>query len=219
MGARTERGEKLMAKEKPGMMVYFEVADSIRGIPYEEKGRLFEAMLDYARYGVLPTFDGFPVINALWCMVRSGLDADDKRYRKTAHDRLIKGWTNAFKNFYAPQNGIDPDDKAALQKYLAEREREEYNNGNPQISADNNSKPQISNITSNASTTSNASITSNGSPNVSINPNRGIMPKEQKVTGCAGNGTQASKTEETKTQEMKFEDMRQEKLSLLDGYK
>lgn len=43
---------------KPGVMFYFDVRPCIRRLDVEDKGRLFEAILDYGELGVAPDFDG-----------------------------------------------------------------------------------------------------------------------------------------------------------------
>lgn len=67
--------------ERPGIMLYFDMAEPLKGLGYEEKGRLLEAILDYGQFGVDPKFDGFLTI--AWGFIRPKLDADAMRYRKT----------------------------------------------------------------------------------------------------------------------------------------
>jgi hypothetical protein len=66
--------------ERPGIMVYFDMAEPLKVLGYEEKGRLLDAMLDYGQFGVVPEFDG--VLTVVWGFIRPKLDADAKSYRK-----------------------------------------------------------------------------------------------------------------------------------------
>ena len=43
---------------KPGVMFYFDVRPCIKRLDAAEKGRLFEAILDYGEFGVVPELDG-----------------------------------------------------------------------------------------------------------------------------------------------------------------
>lgn len=76
--------------ERPGIMLYFDMAEPIKGLGYEEKGRLLEAMLDYGQFGVIPEFDGYLTI--AWGFIRPKLDADAKRYRQ----KVVKNTYSSF---------------------------------------------------------------------------------------------------------------------------
>ena len=43
---------------KPGVMFYFEIRPCIKRLTLEEKGQLFEAILDYGEFGAIPKVDG-----------------------------------------------------------------------------------------------------------------------------------------------------------------
>ncbi|MEI3304653.1 MAG: DUF6291 domain-containing protein [Dysosmobacter sp.] len=69
-----------MAKEKnrPGVMIYFEVRDSLQFLSLEDKGKLFDAILEYGEFGVVPKFDG--MLGMAWAFMKPKLDADAERY-------------------------------------------------------------------------------------------------------------------------------------------
>lgn len=69
---------------RPGVMLYFELLEPIKSLSYEDKGKLFEAILSYAQYGEVPNFDGFLML--AWGFIRPKLDADARRYE----DRVLK---------------------------------------------------------------------------------------------------------------------------------
>lgn len=57
-----------MAKKgKPGVMIYFETARAIKRCSYEEKGRLFDAILEYAEFGVVPELP--PPLDMAWAFI------------------------------------------------------------------------------------------------------------------------------------------------------
>lgn len=63
---------------RPGIMFYFEVRPCIKRLTLEEKGQLFEAILDYGEYGTIPEVDG--VLGIAWDFIQPKLDLDAERY-------------------------------------------------------------------------------------------------------------------------------------------
>ena len=116
--------------ERPGVLVYFETGKAIKGLDYETKGRLFEAILEYAEMGIIPNFDG--VLLAIWPFIADKIDRDSVRYADIREKNRIKGLVSNFKRNYATAHGIDPEDKEALAKYLAEQTPATVNNGQQQ---------------------------------------------------------------------------------------
>lgn len=116
--------------DRPGVLVYFETGRAIKGLDYETKGRLFEAILEYAELGIIPNFDG--VLSAIWPFIADKIDRDSVRYADIREKNRIKGLVSNFKRNYAPAHGIDPEDKEALAKYLAEQTPTTVNDGRQQ---------------------------------------------------------------------------------------
>lgn len=65
---------------RPGVMFYFEVRPCLKRLSLEEKGALFEAILDYGEFGVVPELDGVAAI--AWDFVQPRIDKDGERYEK-----------------------------------------------------------------------------------------------------------------------------------------
>ena len=63
---------------KPGVMFYFDIRPCLRRLSIEDKGMLFEAILDYAEHGTEPDFDG--VVGVAWDFIKPGIDRDSDRY-------------------------------------------------------------------------------------------------------------------------------------------
>ena len=63
---------------RPGIMVYFEILESIRELPLEDIGKLLIAMLEYGQDGVVPKLEGSLVY--VWPFVRKMIDKDEQRY-------------------------------------------------------------------------------------------------------------------------------------------
>lgn len=65
---------------KPGVMFYFDVRPCIKRLDINEKGRLFEAILDYGEFGIVPDLDG--ALGVAWDFIQPKLDRDAGRYDK-----------------------------------------------------------------------------------------------------------------------------------------
>ena len=63
---------------KPGVMFYFDIRPCIRRLTLEEKGKLFEAILDYGEFGTIPEVDG--TVGVAWDFIQQRLNRDTLRY-------------------------------------------------------------------------------------------------------------------------------------------
>lgn len=63
---------------KPGVMFYFEIRPCIKRLTLEEKGQLFEAILNYGEFGAIPKVDG--AVGVAWDFIQQRLDRDTGRY-------------------------------------------------------------------------------------------------------------------------------------------
>lgn len=106
-----------MANEKPGFYIWFNTVDAMAELTFEEKGMIYAAVEEYARYGVIPEFND-RLLRSIWSRLKKDLDSDDAKYKEVQKQNQIKGWKSDFKRNYAPAHGIDPDDEAALAKYI-----------------------------------------------------------------------------------------------------
>lgn len=104
-----------MAAKKPGVMIYFETGQAIKGLDYETKGRLFEAIMEYAEFGTVPPMDG--VLAAVWPFIASKIDRDAKSYEKTVTGRKRAAYAKWWPA-YAEKYGLDPRDNAAKERWI-----------------------------------------------------------------------------------------------------
>ncbi len=63
---------------RPGIMVYFNILEPIKGLSDEDRGKLLVAMLEYGQDGVIPNLEG-PLV-FVWPFVRQMIDKDEQRY-------------------------------------------------------------------------------------------------------------------------------------------
>lgn len=72
-------------KEKPGVMVYFDMLPVIAQLSNADKGKLFQAILEYAQLGVVPELPA--KLRPVWPMLTTRMDHDDIRYQRTVAKR------------------------------------------------------------------------------------------------------------------------------------
>lgn len=66
--------------DRPGIMIYFSFHSALKRLSYEEKGVLFDAILDYGETGALPELDG--VLGVCWDFIQPVIDKDAEAYRR-----------------------------------------------------------------------------------------------------------------------------------------
>ena len=66
--------------ERPGVILYFSVRPALKRLSTEQKGQLFDAILDYGENGLLPDFDG--VLGVCWDFIQPMIDKDAEAYQE-----------------------------------------------------------------------------------------------------------------------------------------
>ena len=72
-------------KKRPGIMLYFEtIRNCTKRLDFEEKGRLFDAILAYGEDGTLPDFSEEEDLSLCiaWDVIRPQIDNDNLRYQE-----------------------------------------------------------------------------------------------------------------------------------------
>lgn len=103
-----------MSKQRPGVMIYFSLRNSLTYLKPEQKGRLFEAILDYGEMGTLPDFGEDIALTIAWGFIQPQVDADAERYAETCEKRkeaAQKRWKNQ-KPSIPP--GVDADASTSI---------------------------------------------------------------------------------------------------------
>lgn len=165
-----------MAQQKPGVMLYFEMRPSLRRLSNRERLALYDAIMDYGEWGVIPDFTGKLAI--AWDFVQPKLDRDDEAYSRNAQQRRYALYARECK-----RDGAEP---------LSYKQwRTTKDNGTEQpTSGDNGSYPTTypnpnSNPTSNPdpNPTENCYMPPAGKP--PRQPQRQIPPKVEEVRAYA----------------------------------
>ena len=88
-------------KKKPGVMVYFELRGMLKLLPDEQKGKLFEAILEYGETGSIPELS--PTLRVAWPLIQMRLDADTDRYAYVGLKRRYAAYVR-----WAKEHGEEP---------------------------------------------------------------------------------------------------------------
>lgn len=86
-----------MSKQRPGVMIYFSLRKSLTYLKPEQKGRLFEAILDYGEMGTIPDFGEDIALTIAWGFIKPQIDADAERYAEICEKKkeaAQKRWKN-----------------------------------------------------------------------------------------------------------------------------
>lgn len=103
-----------MAKQRPGVMIYFSLRKSLTYLKPEQKGRLFEAILDYGEVGTIPDFGEDIALTIAWGFIQPQIDADAERYAEICEKKkeaAQKRWKNQ-KPSIPP--GVDADASTSI---------------------------------------------------------------------------------------------------------
>lgn len=72
-------------QDKPGVMIYFDIQETVNRLSDKNAGILFRAILEYGFTGCEPELPN--ALHLLWPMIRMRLDTDDQRYRQVTQKR------------------------------------------------------------------------------------------------------------------------------------
>lgn len=71
--------------KQPGVLLYFDIRPCLKRLSKEEKGELFEAILEYGEFGTVPEFDG--CLGIAWDFIQPQIDRDKEKYLDTVDKR------------------------------------------------------------------------------------------------------------------------------------
>ena len=75
-----------MAKEKPGVMMYWETFDVLEALLDGQAKTMLRAIRNYSQYGEVPDFGEDTILTTLWMLFQPKLDADNERYEQKRTD-------------------------------------------------------------------------------------------------------------------------------------
>ena len=87
--------------EKPGVMIYFEIMETVRLLNDQQAAALFRAILEYGLTKKEPPLPDDLMI--LWPLVRMRLDSDDERYYQVSQKKRYGAYVR-----WAKHNHTEP---------------------------------------------------------------------------------------------------------------
>lgn len=96
-----------MAKEKPGVMLYWKTFDALEELVDGEAKKMFRAIRQYAQYGEDPDFSDSPTCRMAWVFLKPDLDADEERYERGKKQRVEAGRISAEKRIQRPPTSVN----------------------------------------------------------------------------------------------------------------
>ena len=89
--------------DRPGMVFYFDIIPALKYLSNEQKGKLFEAMLEYGMNDKSPDFSDDPLLGMAWCFVGPRIDRDGESYGEKKEQRKYATYCREAK-----KNNITP---------------------------------------------------------------------------------------------------------------
>ena len=86
-----------MAKEKPGVMMYWEMFDVLENLLDGQAKTMLHAIRCYSQYDTDPDFAGDTLLATLWMLVKPKIDADSQRYERIIEQKRQAGKASAAK--------------------------------------------------------------------------------------------------------------------------
>ena len=90
---------------RPGIMLYFDIRQPLKVLPDADKGRLFDAILEYGEHGTIPEFDG--MLAMAWGFIQPKLDRDSAEYERTVTKRQYATFCRGLKRKGLPEVSFD----------------------------------------------------------------------------------------------------------------
>mgnify|MGYP003299489685 CR=1 FL=1 len=92
-------------KRKPGVMVYFELRGMMKLLSDVEKGKLFEAILEYGETGMVGELTD--KLKVAWPLIQMRLDMDNSRYELTVMKRRYAAYSRWAKEHGETVKGFE----------------------------------------------------------------------------------------------------------------
>lgn len=90
---------------RPGIMIYFDIRKPLEVLPDADKGRLFDAILEYGEFGTIPEFDG--MLAMAWGFIQPKLDRDEESYENAKVQRRYAAFCKKRTSLNLPKISFD----------------------------------------------------------------------------------------------------------------
>lgn len=82
---------------RPGVMIYFDIRPNLKLLTLEQRGILFDAILEYGELGTVPELDG--ILAMAWGFIQPRIDKDGERYNHQIAQRKYATYCREKKRF------------------------------------------------------------------------------------------------------------------------
>lgn len=137
-----------MGKQRPGVMIYFDIAHSINRLSNEERGILFSAIMEYGEFGTVPALDG--MLAMAWDFIKPRLDRDAKKYEEMCQKRtaaINSRWNKERASNAIDENSTDTNEYSSIQNIPTEQEPETKPERYLYLQKEIDTQPQLSTAT------------------------------------------------------------------------
>lgn len=104
-----------MAKEKPGVMMYWSTFDVLESLLDGQAKTMLRAIRYYSQYGEVPDFGEDTILATLWLLIRPLMDADNERYERIREKRR-----QAINTRWQREREERTDEYGSIQEYTNE---------------------------------------------------------------------------------------------------
>ena len=107
-------------KEKPGVMIYFEIASVLKLLSDEDAGKLFRAILEYGQTRTMPQLP--ESLQIVWPLIQLRLDNDHKHYHDVCSEKgyaaYVRWQKERQQEYLSREDWLREKKDAALKAYL-----------------------------------------------------------------------------------------------------
>lgn len=107
-----------MAKKRPGVVLYFDMAPAVEKMTTQEKASLLDAILKYGEYGEDPDFQNYPRLDVTWSFIKHRIDHDKSTYDEKCEKARYSTYVRE-----AEKKGKQPLSFDSWREYTAEEQK------------------------------------------------------------------------------------------------
>ncbi len=89
--------------ERPGIMIYLDLYETLKDFTTEEAGQLFKALLEYGTTGTVPEFEDRG-LRAVWRNAQQKIDRDYDKYLATVESRAYAAYCREHKRLHGERS-------------------------------------------------------------------------------------------------------------------
>lgn len=164
---------------RPGVMIYFDIRPNLKLLTLEQRGILFDAILEYGELGVEPDLEG--ILAMAWGFIKPRIDKDGERYSRQIAQRQYAT--------YCREKKRSNEEPLSFDAWMSSKDNDCYR----PMTEDDERYPTTS------TTTTQPQLQLNN------NPNYNKHLQQQKTTATGGVGEECKKTKDQEFEDLRRE--------------